>query len=51
MIALPRFVVAAALVDRTLRDVLPRERLEFSLLLVTRKRRVLSRASQASSMR
>lgn len=44
---LPRFVVAAALADRTLRDVLPRERLEFPLLLVTRKRRVLSRASQA----
>jgi DNA-binding transcriptional LysR family regulator len=44
---LPRFVVAPALAKKTLRDVLPRERLEFPLVLVTRKNRVLSRAAQA----
>jgi hypothetical protein len=30
-----------------LRDVLPRERLEFPLLLVTRRGRILSRAAQS----
>ena len=44
---LPRFVVGPGLAARTLRDVLPRERLEFPLLLVTRRGRVLSRAAQA----
>jgi DNA-binding transcriptional LysR family regulator len=44
---LPRFVVEEALARRTLRDVMPRERLEFPLWLVTRKGRVLSRAAQA----
>ena len=43
---LPQFVVAAGLAKKQLRDVLPRDRLEFPLLLVTRKRRVLSRAAQ-----
>src|SRR5687767_11305960 len=44
---LPRFVVGDALARRELRDVLPRESLEFPLWLVTRKGRVLSRAAQA----
>jgi len=42
---LPAFVVAPGLEDGTLSDVLPREHFAFPLLLVTRQRRVLSRAA------
>ena len=44
---LPGFVVREGLKARRLRDVLPRDRLDFPLLLVSRKGRVLSRAAQA----
>jgi DNA-binding transcriptional LysR family regulator len=44
---LPRFVVAEGLAARRLADVIPDARFRFPLLLVTRKRRVLSEAGAA----
>jgi DNA-binding transcriptional LysR family regulator len=42
---LPRFVVASGLASRRLADVLPDAKFRFPLLLITRKRRVLSQAA------